>query len=126
MKENYKELIRNTNGNIFNTCFQLNKNIIKSTDIKSALLLAYLQSEELLLVNEGNLSNNESFHIKQTKIEQDIPLSLYEQRKALNRLKQLNMVTTYLHGIPQKLYYKLNYKNIVEIMYPNNQGLQNE
>lgn len=66
------------------------------------------------------LSHNENydgwFFYQQDKIEKKLFINVKHQRKIVNLLKKENIIDTKKMGLPLKIYYKLNVKNIEKII----------
>jgi hypothetical protein len=83
----------------------LNKELAKQVGINAAILLADLISKEEYFIANGmtdgwffNTANN---------IERDTTLSAYQQKGAINILKENLLIETKLKGIPATQYFKI-------------------
>jgi hypothetical protein len=99
----------------------LNKELAKQVGINAAILLADLISKEEYFIANGmtdgwffNTANN---------IEQDTTLSAYQQKGAINILKENLLIETKLKGIPATQYFKVNEEQVIKKL--NNLMLRN-
>jgi hypothetical protein len=99
----------------------LNKELAKQVGINAAILLADLISKEEYFIANGmtdgwffNTANN---------IERDTTLSAYQQKGAINILKENLLIETKLKGIPATQYFKVNEEQVIKKL--NNLMLRN-
>jgi hypothetical protein len=99
----------------------LNKELAKQVGINAAILLADLVSKEEYFIANGmtdgwffNTANN---------IERDTTLSAYQQKGAINILKENLLIETKLKGIPATQYFKVNEEQVIKKL--NNLMLRN-
>jgi|6_EtaG_2_1085325.scaffolds.fasta_scaffold01647_9 hypothetical protein len=109
--------------------WQINKTICMGIGLTPTLLLAELSSRWEYRKKRGELKDGYFFRTKE-KIEEETFLSPYQQGKALELLKKLNLVETKMMGVPCKMYYKINIQNISHLQdfiveYRNSQFLKN-
>ena len=93
----------------------INKDLIKILEIDEAILLGELASEHEYWEKQGKLEDN-YFYSTIENIEENTTLSEFKQRKALNKLKQLNLVEVKVKGIPAKRYIKVNENKVIELL----------
>lgn len=94
----------------------INKAMTMKLGIEASLLLSDLiwQYEKFKLA--GTLQKDDSFFNTRETIEKNTTLSIHKQRMALAVLKEENLIESYTKGIPPKAYYKLNLKNINDLV----------
>ncbi len=91
-----------------------NKILIKAVGTDAAILLGELCSEYNYWEQRNELTDTDWFYSTRENIEDNTGLTEHKQRMALSKLISLNLVETKKKGIPCKVYYKLNEKNILE------------
>jgi hypothetical protein len=84
----------------------LNKELAKQVGLKEAVLLADLISKEEYFIANG-MTDGWFFNTAKN-IEQDTSLTSHQQRKAINNLKNLDIIETKVAGIPAKQHFKIN------------------
>lgn len=100
----------------------VNKDLIKIIGLEEAVILGELASEYNYYFDKDELDDG-YFYSTVDNIEQNTSLSEYKQRKAINSLKDNNILDIKIKGIPAKRYIKLNEEqilNILNIKYQNN------
>lgn len=100
----------------------VNKDLIKIIGLEEAIILGELASEYNYYYDKEELDDG-YFYSTVDNIEQNTSLSEYKQRKAINSLKNNNILDIKIKGIPAKRYIKLNEEqilNILNIKYQNN------
>jgi len=87
----------------------VNKRLAKIIGLKTSALLADLISKEEYFKEKGTLDNGWFFNCA-SNIEKDTTLTPYQQKKSIDKLKELGIVETKLKGLPATLHFKL-YEN---------------
>lgn len=98
-----------------NNFITLNKTLIKTIGLEEAVLLGELASEYDYWKKQGKLEDD-YFYSTIENIEENTTLSEFKQRKALNKLKQLELIEIKLKGIPAKRYIKINENKLLEVL----------
>lgn len=86
----------------------VNKTLIKTVGLEEAILLGELCSEYDYWEEHNQLTDDGYFYATIEKIENNTTLSEYQQRKAVNTLKSLDILETKLKGLPATRYFKIN------------------
>lgn len=86
----------------------VNKTLIKTVGLEEAILLGELCSEYDYWDEHNQLTDDGYFYATVEKIEDNTTLSEYQQRKAVNTLKNLDILETKLKGLPAMRYFKIN------------------
>lgn len=93
----------------------VNKDLIKLVGLEEAILIGELASEYDYWQKNNGLTEDGYFFSTQENIEDKTTLSPYQQRKAFNKLKELNLVEVSVRGLPAKRYIKIIEKSIIEL-----------
>ena len=99
----------------------LNKTLAKNIGLKESILLADLISKEEYFISNGMTDG--WFFNTESNIEKDTTLTPYQQRKAIKKLKELNIIETKRIGVPAKQHFKINEEQVVKFL--NNKSLSN-
>lgn len=86
----------------------VNKTLIKTVGLEEAILLGELCSEYDYWEEHNQLTDDGYFYATIEKIENNTTLSEYQQRKAVNTLKNFDILETKLKGLPATRYFKIN------------------
>ena len=97
----------------------LNKTLARNIGLKESILLADLISKEEYFISNGMTDG--WFFNTESNIEKDTTLTPYQQRKAIKKLKELNIIETKRIGVPAKQHFKLNEEPVVKFF--NNKSL---
>jgi len=100
----------------------VNKNLVKQIGLKPTIILADLISKEQYFETNHLLVDGWFFNTEKN-IQDDTTLSPHQQRKALQYLKELQIIETKRKGIPAKMHYKINTEVLVKFL--NNKELNN-
>lgn len=92
----------------------VNKDLIKLLGLEEAILIGELASEYEYWEKQGKLENG-YFYSTIENIEENTTLSEFKQRKALNKLKQFELIEITVKGIPAKRYIKINEEKLLEL-----------
>lgn len=98
-------------GNCFKFPIQIieyDKRIAHMTDINTALLYAELKAEYDACKYFKTLDELGGFETSTEYIQDQTGLSYYQQKKALDNLQKLKLITATLSGIPPKKHIKFN------------------
>ena len=82
-----------------------------------------LAVREIQKTEDGNFFTQFSFFNTEKNIQDDTTLSPHQQRKALQHLKELQIIETKRKGIPAKMHYKINTEVLVKFL--NNKDYNN-
>ena len=93
----------------------VNKDLIKLLGIDEAIILGELASEYDYWSKRDELQDD-YFYSTIENIENNTTLSEHKQRKALNKLKSLNLIDIKIKGIPAKRYIKINEEQVLKIL----------
>lgn len=91
----------------------VNKDLIKTLGLEEAVLFGELCSEYDYWEKQEQLKDGYFFSTIEN-IENNTTLSEHKQRKALEKLKKLNIIETKVMGIPAKRYIKINEEQVLE------------
>lgn len=86
----------------------LNKDLMRLLGINEAILLGELASEYRYFSSNGKLSEDGSFFCTIENMEKSTGLSRYQQKKALDTLREKGVVDVYVRGLPAKRYIRIN------------------
>lgn len=106
----------------------LNKELIKLLGIDEAIMIGELASEYDYWEKQGKIENGYFFSTAEN-VEENTTLSEYKQRKALNKLKALNLVSVEVKGMPAKRYIKIQEEELLKflgIQFLKNYGTSSE
>ena len=101
MNDNIISIIANNNYII------LNKSLIKELGLKETIILGELASE-YNYYKSNNMLNDGWFYSTVENVKNETSLSDYEQRIAINNLKDKKIISMIIKGIPAKRYIKIN------------------
>ena len=90
----------------------VNKDIIKTYGINTALLIGELASEYNYYLKNDLLDENGMFYSTIENVEENIGLSRHQQKTSLEELKELEIIDVVVKGMPAKRYIKLNIENL--------------
>lgn len=90
----------------------VNKDIIKTYGINTALLIGELASEYNYYLKNDLLDENGMFYSTIENVEDNIGLSRHQQKTSLEELKKLEIIDAVVKGMPAKRYIKLNIENL--------------
>ena len=92
----------------------LNKTLARNIGLKESILLADLISKEEYFISNGMTDG--WFFNTEANIEKDTTLTAYQQRKAIKKLKELNIIETKRIGVPAKQHFKINEELVVKFL----------
>ena len=93
----------------------VNKELIMLLGLDEAILLGELASEYDYWEKQNALEDG-FFYSTIENIENNTTLSEFKQRKALNKLKNLNLIDIKIKGIPAKRYIRINEDQVIELL----------
>lgn len=93
----------------------VNKELIKKVGLEEAIILGELASEFDYWTKQKGLTPDGYFFSTVENIEDKTTLSDHKQRKALNKLRELELVDVSIRGLPAKRYIKLNEENLFKL-----------
>lgn len=93
--------------------FVLNKKLVKELGIETAFLLTSLVEADEMLADE-----NGWFYQTVPQIEEMTGLSEHKQKKCIDKLISLGILSQENKGMPMKRYFKLNYMQVLNILIP--------
>jgi hypothetical protein len=98
----------------------INLYLIKALGLETAIFLTFLVYRDKFYAHKKKLTEKDGFfgffYCKQKSALQMVCLSPYEQRKALEKLKQLGLIEVQFRGIPKKTYVRINHRKLTEFM----------
>ena len=92
----------------------VNKTLARNIGLKETVILADLISKEEYFISNGMTDG--WFFNTEANIEKDTTLTPYQQRKAIKKLKELNIIETKRMGVPAKQYFKINEELVVKFL----------
>ena len=92
----------------------LNKTLARNIGLKESILLADLISKEEYFISNGMTDG--WFFNTEANIEKDTTLTPYQQRKAIKKLKEFNIIETKRIGVPAKQHFKINEQLVVKFL----------
>lgn len=102
--------------NIIGTNFIMtNRDLISKFGVNSAVMLGELYGRMNYFRKRNELKFGYFFATKES-IEESTRLSPYKQRKATSILQAVGILDVKHIGIPPKTYYKINEKNLLEVL----------
>ena len=93
--------------------YLVNKKSIRIIGILPTIFLTDLISKHKYFLNKNTLDSDGFFFSEQIYIEEETGVSKYEQRKAVTILEDLGVLETKRTGIPQRIWYRINYSTII-------------
>ena len=93
----------------------VNKDLIKKIGLKEAVLLGELASEYSYWEIQDKLEDG-YFYSTVDNIEENTTLSEYEQRKVMNKLKDMGIIEIKVKGLPAKRYIRIIEEQLLEIL----------
>lgn len=99
-----------------NSYFIVNKTLCKKLGLTCAVIIGELYSEYAYWEKQGKLVDGGYFYCTRNNLQENTCLSPYEQRKAINKLIEHEILTTKLKGIPAVTYYKINENKLMELL----------
>lgn len=100
----------------------VNKILVRELNLECAVLLGELASEYIYWEKNGGLEDG-YFYSTLENIQEKTSLTPYQQRQAINMLKDKGIIDVKIKGIPAKRYIKINEEQVVKIL--NNKMLKN-
>lgn len=94
----------------------VNKTLCKKIGLNASAIIGVLYSEYNFWKSKNKLTDDGFFYCTRDKIESIIGLSAHEQRAAIKKLVELNIVETKLIGIPATSHYKINENELLSIL----------
>lgn len=113
MENSIKQLLTTvltTNGYI-----AVNKTLIKKIGLDEAVILGELLTEYTYW-QENNLLENDMFYSTQENLEENTGLNVYFQRKALQKLKEFNIIDIAKIGMPARNFFKINFEQLFNVL----------
>jgi hypothetical protein len=92
----------------------VNKTLARNIGLKETVILADLISKEEYFISNGMTDG--WFFNTESNIEKDTTLTPYQQRKAIKKLKELNIIETKRMGVPAKQHFKINEELVVKFL----------
>lgn len=94
-----------------------NKSVARALNsLDAAVLLGELASEYRYFKNRHMLDEEGMFYSTVENIQENICLNAYEQRKAIQLLKEHNIIETRQKGLPAKRFIKLNSAALTDLL----------
>lgn len=93
----------------------VNKTLIKLLGLEEAVIIGELSSEYLYWKNENKLEDG-MFYCTVENMEENTGLSIHKQRKAINNLESMGVISTVKKGLPAKRYIKINTSKLIELL----------
>lgn len=93
----------------------VNKDLIKIIGLEEAIILGELASEYNYFFDKEELDDG-YFYSTVENIEKNTSLSEYKQRRAINSLKDKNLLDIKIKGIPAKRYIKINEEQVMNLL----------
>lgn len=84
----------------------VNKNLARNIGIQEAIFFSELISKYIYFSEKGELKDGYFFNTVEN-LEYDTCLSDYQQRKCIQKLREIGLISTKLKGIPPKRYFKI-------------------
>lgn len=94
----------------------VNKTLCKKIGLNASAIIGVLYSEYNFWKSQNKLTDDGFFYCTRDKIESIIGLSAHEQRTAIKKLVELNIVETKLIGIPATSHYRINENELLSIL----------
>ena len=94
----------------------VSKELIKKVGLEEAILLGELASESDYWQKNKGMTEDGYFFSTIENIEEKTTLSEYKQRRCLNNLKDLGIVSVIVKGMPAKRYIKINEAEVLKIL----------
>lgn len=92
----------------------VNKQLAKEIGINEAIIYSELLSKYMYFYNKNQLTEDGYFFNTVENLERDTTLSKYQQQQAIKKLKDLNLITTKLKGVPSTRHFKILDNNVLE------------
>lgn len=99
-----------------NSFITVNKELVKIVGLEEAILLGELISELDYWENRYEDNFDGWFYSTIDNVESKTTLSGYQQRKALKKLTELNLVECVIKGMPSKRYVKINDEQVLKLL----------
>ena len=93
----------------------VNKELIKKLGLEESIIVGDLASMHLYLKREGKLNDDGFFFYTIEAMQENTSLSDYQQRKALESLKNKRIIEIQRREIPAKRFIRLNVERLEEI-----------
>ena len=93
----------------------LNKSLMKKVGINESILLTELASEHLYWESNKGLDDEDMFYSTVDNVEDNTTLNDYQQRKAIKKLEELNLIEVKVKGVPAKRFIRINLNKLEEI-----------
>lgn len=102
----------------------VNKELIKIIGLEESIIVGDLASMYLYLQRENRLTEDGFFFYSVEAMQENTSLSDYQQRKALENLKKLNIVEIERRQVPAKRFIKLNIDKLENIFSSSSQKIK--
>lgn len=102
----------------------VNKDLIKLIGLEEAIVVGDLASMYLYLQRENRLTEDGFFYYTVESMQENTSLSDYQQRKALDSLKKLNIIEIERRDVPAKRFIKLNINELQNIFNSSSQKIK--
>ncbi len=99
------------------THIKLYRFLIKPVGIDCAVMLSVLMDKENEYEKHNKLIDNKWFDYSKMDIEKITNISIRKQTVIFNELRKLNLIETKRIGLPSKIYFKINYEVLIELLY---------
>lgn len=93
----------------------VNKKVIRLVGLEEAIILGELCSEYTYWRNENKLEDG-MFYCTVENMEENTGLSIHKQRKAINNLESMGVISIVKKGLPAKRYIKINTSRLIELL----------
>jgi hypothetical protein len=91
--------------------------LIKPVGIDCTVMLSVLMDKENKYEKHNKLIDNKWFDYSRTDIENVTGISIRKQTVIFNKLRKLNLIETKRIGLPSKIYFKINYDRLIELLH---------
>lgn len=102
----------------------VNKELIREIGLEEAIIVGDLASMFLYLKKENKLSEDEYFYYTVEDMQNNTSLSDYQQRKALQHLKDLGIIEIAIRDMPAKRFIKINVDKLQNLFTPSSQKIK--
>lgn len=96
--------------------FIVNKTLCKKLGLTSAAIIGEMYAKYAYLKHNDKLVDGEYFYYTREDLRDNLGITMYEQRKVINTLIKMGILSTKLIGLPAVIHYKIDENKLAEVL----------
>ena len=96
--------------------FIVNKTLCKKLGLTSAAIIGEMYAKYAYLEHNDKLVDGEYFYYTREDLRDNLGITMYEQRKVINTLIKMGILSTKLIGLPAVIHYKIDENKLAEVL----------